>query len=532
MDTKNIEETIEFNSMDRGKLSIVKSNKLIEAKYKLTLNEQRLILLMVSMIKPEDEEFKSIRIRVQDLKEILELQRKDLYKEIPKITRKLMSRILEIKDIEKNKLLQIGWLSSAEYLFGEGVVELSFDPKLKPYLLKLKKAFTIYNLQSVLKLRSSYAIRLYELLKQYETIGTRKFEVNELKEILGIGKTEYKLYGDFKRRVILPAQKELKNKTDIYFDFKEVKRGRKVVELIFYIYKNPNFKEIKEEKNNSKRKLANNVLFNEIKLLTNLSEDKITEIFKNYEEDYIKRTFDYTIKLFKEKKIENLTGFFLTGLKENYFKLSPYEEEKLRQQKEKQEQEKLVENLMEELDKLTSDYRKILNENIDRFVKNLSKQERKNLEEKFKKFISKNSFLKSEFDKKGFDSKRIKVKFKSFILNEFIKNIDGKYSNFIDYLKDKKFNFKKLSNIKEEHKNIYLANLEVLLEWNEKIKSLGLPSNLLLSFVLPKDRFIEESVENKVYKYLYENLSQEELKTLEGKTKEEIIQFLKEKYNL
>jgi hypothetical protein len=135
----------------------------------------------------------------------------------------------------KQSLLRISWLSSVEYFKGTGIIELCFDPKLKPYLLQLKKRFTTYRLKEVIQLKSSFSIRIYELLKQYVKIGERIFLLETLKASLGIGPTKYSLYGDFKKRVLLVAQSEVAEKTDISFEFKEIKEGRKVVKIKFII---------------------------------------------------------------------------------------------------------------------------------------------------------------------------------------------------------------------------------------------------------------------------------------------------------
>lgn len=137
--------------------------------------------------------------------------------------------------------LQIGWLSSSEYFHSKGYVEMCFDPKLKPYLLQLKTRFTHYYLQHIIRLNHSYSIRFYELLKQYQNIGWRTFEVDELKEILGLAPEEYKLYGHFKDRILEPVKAELTQKfnndeIDLRFEYKELKLGRKIHELRFDIF--------------------------------------------------------------------------------------------------------------------------------------------------------------------------------------------------------------------------------------------------------------------------------------------------------
>ena len=52
-------------------LIVTQSNQLVEAKYNLPLAEQRLILIMISRIQPDDEDFKPYRISVSELAEFL-----------------------------------------------------------------------------------------------------------------------------------------------------------------------------------------------------------------------------------------------------------------------------------------------------------------------------------------------------------------------------------------------------------------------------------------------------------------------------
>jgi plasmid replication initiation protein len=56
---------------NKKKLSVVQSNKLVEARYSLTVGEQRLIFAMASMIHPDDVDFFVYEMRVKDLAELL-----------------------------------------------------------------------------------------------------------------------------------------------------------------------------------------------------------------------------------------------------------------------------------------------------------------------------------------------------------------------------------------------------------------------------------------------------------------------------
>ncbi len=215
---------------------IVKSNRLIEAHYRLNLTESRLVLKLISIIERDDQDFKSYKFKVYKLLEEFNMDRDD-YNHIKEATKSLLKRVMVIKDFVTGDELQINFLSSALYK-KEGTVELCFDPKLKPYLLQLKENFTSYRLEYVKRFKKVYAIRFYELLKQYQKIGRRRFRLSELRNFLVIPANEYKQYTDFKKRVILPAQEELREKSDIHFEYKEIRKSRRVEEIDFAIFAN------------------------------------------------------------------------------------------------------------------------------------------------------------------------------------------------------------------------------------------------------------------------------------------------------
>lgn len=214
---------------------VTKSNSLIEARYRLTLEEQRLILYLVSMIQPKDEDFAVYTISVKDFMELTDVKSKDVYRQFKDMSEHLMSKPLVIR--KENSTLVMNWLSSAEYYSGQGKIEVSFDPKLKPYLLKLKANFTSYKLKNVIMLKSFYSIRIYELLKQYERLGERLFTLIDLREYLSIDESFYPMYSNFKQKVLNVAYKELKEKSDIYFEFEEIKQGLRVEKIRFIIHK-------------------------------------------------------------------------------------------------------------------------------------------------------------------------------------------------------------------------------------------------------------------------------------------------------
>lgn len=230
----------------RKEALVVRHNNLIEAKYKTTLQQQRIMLWLISEIKPEDRDLQTYRVTIKELAKYIGVDgNKNVYREIAEATGGMVGRVLEIGSLQENRYLQVGLISSADYKIGEGYVDLSIDPKLRPYLLDLKANFTKAYLRDLMAMKSVYSIRLYDLLNQYRKIGKREISIDELKGILGLGK-KYKAYKNFKARVIAPAVKEINERADLNIDYTENKRGKAVYSIHFIIKGKKGFRSIPE----------------------------------------------------------------------------------------------------------------------------------------------------------------------------------------------------------------------------------------------------------------------------------------------
>jgi plasmid replication initiation protein len=217
---------------------VTKSNSLITAQYDLSVEEQKIILTLASMVQIDDKEFEPYTFKIKNFMELIGITTKTRYTTIPQLAKKLMKKVFEIN--EGDKTLVISWLSSAEYTRGSGQVTLCFDPKLKPLLLKLNSLFTTYRLENILKLKSKYSIRIYEILKssQFKRQGYVTIKLDDLRKTLGIKAKEYSRFYNFKQRVLEHSQNELALYTDITFNFEEIREGLKVSAIKFYIRTN------------------------------------------------------------------------------------------------------------------------------------------------------------------------------------------------------------------------------------------------------------------------------------------------------
>ena len=292
--------------MDKNYL-VTKSNYFImNSSYDLSLEEQKLILTLASMVQPEDEEFKPYIFKISDFMELLGVENQAKYTEIPKITKELMKKVFEIE--EGNRIMQTAWLSGVIYEKGTGYVTLKFNPDLKPYMLKLNSMFTQYRLANILSMKSKYSPRIYEILKcnEFKRQGYIEIELEELRKLLK-AENIYPLYADFKRFIILQTQKELKKISDLSFDFEEIKTGRKVTSLRFYIHPN-------------KKNINNHHVINEVSATVSEEDDKID--FSKHIEQIIKLMQDKNINSNEAKNIYKSAEGDLDHITKvyNYFK--------------------------------------------------------------------------------------------------------------------------------------------------------------------------------------------------------------------
>lgn len=226
---------------------IRKSNELIEARYRLSIWEQRLVLTLLMQISPKDEDFKRYKVNITDLAALWQFDGSyatAIYEEVQNAADSLVGRTVQLSD-DPSISETVSWLSYVKYKKGSGEVEMEFHSSLKPYLLQLQKHFTQYQLGHVVNFRNQYSIRIYELLKmevfKHPAGGfTKDFKYEELRVLLGVEDNEYTLFGNFKMRVITPAVEEISAHTDL--DIEEVrygKTGRKITDISFVIKVRP-----------------------------------------------------------------------------------------------------------------------------------------------------------------------------------------------------------------------------------------------------------------------------------------------------
>lgn len=312
---------------------IVTSNDLLlEAQWpQLTINEQRLVVYMLSLIKRDDTDFQTYRISVRELANIMEGSRKDLYQRFDEATEGLMKKVIRWNNPDEKsdgRIDKTTWCSSASVIPGKGCVELRFDPTLKPFLLALKGNFTSWGeARAVIRLKNHYSLRIYQFIKYNQgmsNVDGRKsatVEVDWLRQYLAIPDDTYKLFGHFKSKVLISAQKDIAAKSDIEFDFEHIIKGRKVCELKFTWWKNKRFDQMELPGVSGEGKSTmEDILIYEFGIAPEkMARDLVQEHGSEHIKQALQMAREYIAKLKKRgKTVENVGGVARKAIEEGW----------------------------------------------------------------------------------------------------------------------------------------------------------------------------------------------------------------------
>jgi len=250
-------------------------NLLIEAKYKMTLNGNKLLALALSKGDQAVHEGKQlvVKIAASEIKGVFGTEGNSIYEALDSTARQLVGTLIGISDPEKEYFHYISIITEAEYK--DGYVTIGFNEKLGPYLFDLKKNYTLLNIETIGKFRHNSALRLYQLLRRYAYPSEHHYtqqlldggygielSVAELKFELGIAngneerlqkwlrrkepdyetalenasEQKYREWDNFRRAVLLPALEEINAQTELYVDFEPIRVGRAIKRIRFLVH--------------------------------------------------------------------------------------------------------------------------------------------------------------------------------------------------------------------------------------------------------------------------------------------------------
>lgn len=140
----------------------------------------------------------------------------------------------------------------------EGGLNFRFSEEVKDEIHKLliKGGFTLIQGKTLFSLSSMYSIRLIEMLLRFQNLEVNKRrgfillkkDVDDLKFDLNISNlASYKNIAHLKQKILEPAKEDINDNTAYQLDYKDIKKGRKIIAFEFRLYYPPEDNNTAEE---------------------------------------------------------------------------------------------------------------------------------------------------------------------------------------------------------------------------------------------------------------------------------------------
>lgn len=318
----------------RNDYIVKRSNSLIESRFNLSASQNNIIDLVLHKLKKEHTNL-TYEINVSDYAQLFNKGSNHVYADLKKSAKEFIKSNagFTLYNYKGFKEMDYFWFCNINYLENEGKIIFKLDPEVKEIMLEIKNV-TYYDIKYTLNFISIYSKRMYLYLKRFEDTGIRIDKVSDLLEKLNCPTSYYRRYNAFKVKVLDIAFKEINDNTDIKFTYEEKKTGRKITHLVFHIIRVAEEKP-QEQIIDNKEEIKTIPEIDVFELIEEL-EDIISEPIKTKDLKKILKAANNDIELIKEKYkaakkqggIENLVGWLISAINNNYSVSEPIALEK------------------------------------------------------------------------------------------------------------------------------------------------------------------------------------------------------------
>jgi Initiator Replication protein len=244
-----------MNTDMTDKIAKIDNTFILNAQYRMTAKEQKVLYYLISHLNPKNEkDFNIITVPIRQIEETLKEASKkwgSLYEEIQRLCDTMISKNIKFPTnvlIDGKPLTgRINFFSSIRPLIdneGQTAIKFSFSPDMRPFLLQLHHYVNIGVLE-VVPMKNAHAIRMYSIfkserdrLKGMKNIINMSYGLDELKAILGIeDKYNSDYFKNFKVNVLDRIRDEI-NETcpTMIVKYEYLKTRRKVTGVMFTVY--------------------------------------------------------------------------------------------------------------------------------------------------------------------------------------------------------------------------------------------------------------------------------------------------------
>ncbi|MDX1418377.1 MAG: RepB family plasmid replication initiator protein [Rubricoccaceae bacterium] len=214
----------------------------------------------------------------------------------------------------------------------DAVCTYAYPPVLRRELHH-PRVFAVINLKIQARLRSSYALALYENCVRYRRVQSTGFRTVELwRDLLGVDEGEYPEYKYLNRSVLKPAVREVNKNTDIRVQMHTLKTKGRITHLRFSVHDNeaaqgaldePGDDVLNGKRLPDPRTLAPSVddLLNDqqMELLSyGLTPAQVIDLGTEYNADRIKRNLAYVEREIGLGRIRRVPAFVIAAVRDDY----------------------------------------------------------------------------------------------------------------------------------------------------------------------------------------------------------------------
>ncbi len=199
----------------------------------LSLTDRRLMAMLIAKVDPfmQETEFPLMEITVTEFQQLNGLESGGFraFSALKDSVWTLMGTVIQFPDANNPKAQNMAQiLTRGQYIEGEGYISVQLHPDLKPMLCDLKRDYFKYRLETLGRLHSVYALRLYEYLKSKENLDAKmiRLTVPELRVVLDVPEGKLKLFGHLKTTALDPAIDGVCKSTDLHCEAHLERGGR------------------------------------------------------------------------------------------------------------------------------------------------------------------------------------------------------------------------------------------------------------------------------------------------------------------
>jgi hypothetical protein len=413
--------------------AIVKKHKaIINCENSLPLASRKIFNILLFLVK--DRFGKDLEHQVSENDVIALLNKTDRDITSARINyKKLASTVIEynILNSDRDHLNGVGtMLAPAVINKTKKTWNFSFPPNIVQWVQD-PTSFVFLDITTQERFSSKYSQALWEIcIGSLEDQLESYFSVTlEECRILMSGKENTQAYKDFKRRVILVALNEINKKSILHVDlYKEIKEGRRVRELVFFV--------TKQEDLEPSLPISNETIFNKMVDEFGITINIARKIINQYDDEMILRNLNYTEqqyrKALKNKREEqfNLGAYATSAITKDYAPKPPKLLIKVIEEKEQKKEAELNVIAFNKKDR----------DNLVKKIMSLFNEIDKDLQDSLKKEFEKHGMrgpIKKIFEKDGWSSEKINNNFFIFITSQIEQGRKGKGYDQINILYNK-----------------------------------------------------------------------------------------------